>query len=192
MDNDPFGGADFLFENEDLPVGGDRLAVADPSLHPGANGISVGDDGGGNEGAEKIALAAFVDPGVEFKPFGVVDLVVAEAGVEGDLGLENVGHKVLGAGTLNDAFSAFVSGYVDAVALEGEAGVGDLGLEPFPAFETGLQFVHLGIVEIDGVGGPFLRSFRLLFRFRSFRGHLRWVGVRRECFRRVAWKGGRT
>ena len=67
-----------------MAIGADRFAVADAGFEesPGDDVVRIG--AGDDERTEKIALAAFIDAEVRGEAFGVVEVLVAEAGFAED------------------------------------------------------------------------------------------------------------
>ena len=94
-------------------------------IQPSIGGL-VGDDGGGDHRAEKVALAALVQAGVELEPVGMEHLVVPELRGHRDLGLERHRHELLRPLSGDDELAALVGRHVAVATLERIAGVGDV------------------------------------------------------------------
>ena len=156
LDHDARRRPDQLVEFENLGVN-DRLAVAHAGRLPGQHRFLAGDDRGRDDRAEQITLAALVETGVRLIPVRVQHLVVAQLGRAGDLGLDDILHEILGVLAGHNHFATGVGGDVDLRALEREARIGHLDLLPILRGDGRAQPLHLGLVELDGVTGDFLR-----------------------------------
>jgi hypothetical protein len=144
-----------LREGHDHLVAGDRFAVAHAFFDQFRGGVGVDVDGGDDEGAEEVALAALVDAHVRGVKLRVELGFVAEAGGAEDLRFEGEFDPFPGALALDDHFTALVERDVAVGKADGAGGVGDG--EGFVL--VGAQFQQeallLGGVEGEGVGGTF-------------------------------------
>ena len=137
----------------DLGVGADRFAVADAGFEELAGDGVVRVGAGDDERTEKIALAAFIDAEVRGEAFGVVEVLVAEAGFAEDFGFQGELDEVCGLLALDHRLGAFfIDGHGQAGFLPEIKGVGPgLEFESLP-FDDAAQLVRLLDSQGHGVG----------------------------------------
>ena len=110
------------------------------------------------------------------EPIRVKHLVVAELGGLGHLGFEHIAHKILRAFAGDNYFTASIGANVKlgSLRLESEPRISNLERCPTACLADGLQYIHLGIVELDGIAAQLLGSFVVrgrLFRHKFNIGH---------------------
>jgi hypothetical protein len=121
VEGDAGDGFDIGGEGGDAFVGRDAFGIGDAEVHEGAGDFFVGVDADGDEGAEEVAFAGFVDAEVWLEPVGMVDLFVSELGFAEDFGFQVVDNEFLGGFALDEDLGAFfVDGDGELVLGSGE------------------------------------------------------------------------
>ncbi len=135
-----------------LIVTGNRLAVADIHFLHGLGQVRVDVGGDDDDGAEKIALAAFINPHMGLAGLGVQHLIVADHDALEDIGFQDKRDEFFSTLALNQAFTAGVEVDAAVVTAHRDAGVGDRRLAVVSHAEDFCQLGLLGRGELKGKG----------------------------------------
>jgi hypothetical protein len=101
------GAPDAFGQVADAFVGRDALAVGDAEVLKVPGDLAVHIDAGDDEGAEEVALAAFIDAEMRFIHLRVEHFLVAELGLAENVGFETELDKFLRAFALDHRLGAF-------------------------------------------------------------------------------------